>query len=114
MPQSATIDANPAEVTAGHHRPRVPHEGVAGVAVIDGANPAVGARGADDLCGFLERGRERFLAQHVEVGLQEGPGDLEMGAVGGCDRDQRHAIGPRPFPLEHLAPITVGAILRDP
>src|SRR5579871_2773560 len=105
--------ADLAEIAARYHRARVPHERVAGIAVVDRTDPAAGARRAYELLGFINGRRERLLAQYIEPRIEKCMGDLEVGGVRGRYCHQGQPVRARPLCLEHLAPVAIGALASD-
>jgi hypothetical protein len=102
--------ADLAEVTTGDHRLHVPHQRIAGVAVIDGADPAGGAGGADDVLALFDRHGHRLFTENMKARFEKGLGDLVMGGVGGGDGDQVDAVFARFLAVQHLAPVAIGAV----
>ena len=71
------------------------------------------SHGAGEILRLVERHRHRLFAQDADSGFHEGLGDLVMGGVGRGDGDEIDAVGPAAFARQHLAPVAIGAILRD-
>ena len=102
------------EIAARDHRPHVPHQSIAGVAVVDGTNPPGGPRKAHDLLALCNGHGHRLFAEHVEAGSEKRPGDLEMRGIRRGDGDEIDPVGPVPFARQHLAPVSVRACGVEP
>ncbi|OIQ63623.1 hypothetical protein GALL_548370 [mine drainage metagenome] len=102
--------ADASKIAARHHRLHVTHEGIAGVAIVDGADLPGFARDPHDLFALFHRHRHRLFAKDVEPGLKERLGDLIMGGVRRGDGDKIDTVGAALLALQHLSPVAIGAV----
>jgi hypothetical protein len=107
-------DAHLANVAPRHHRPHVPDQRIAGVAVVDRTDaPGFTGQGGDRFA-FFDGHRHRLFAQHIKAGFKKCLGDFIMCRVRRGDGDKVKAVRAALFALQHLAPIAIGPIRRQP
>ena len=102
------------EIPARHHRPHVAHQRIARIAVVHRADPPRRLGHADQVLAFLDGHRHWFLAQHVKAGLEERFRDRVMGGVRRRDGDQVDPVLARAFSRQHVAPVAIGPVCRQP
>ncbi len=106
-------ETDPAKIAARHHGPHVPHQGITGITVIDGADRAGACGGGDDVFRFVYSHGHRLFAQHVDAGFEECLRDFVMRGIGCGDGDKVDPAGAVLFARQHFAPVAIRAIRRN-
>ena len=101
------------EIAPGNHGPHVPDKRIARISVVDRADAARRAGGANDVFALIHRHRHRLFAKHMEPGLEKCLGDLKVRGVRRGDRDKIDPVGTVLFAGEHFTPVAIGAVFSD-
>ena len=102
------------DIAPRNHVPHLADHRIGAVAIVHRTNPARRPGDAHDLLALFDRHRHRLLAKHVEPGFQKGLGDIEMRRVRCRHGHQIDAILAPPLARQHLLPIGISPVRRDP